>query len=243
MKKIYVIPLSTLIFSSFFFISCTSQAGAGGGAQPSATKTVQNVLNSGLLEAFGIMEDKDQFLTHALIDAAIPEELKEVNDKLENLGLGSIVTKEKEYIAKIAAQSVETAKPILSKAVNEITPADAMRILAGGKTAGTDFLRNNIGQALTSALQPSVSDQLESLGVTNMLDNALGGKGSALNSIAGIVLGGNASGSGTLSGSMDSWVTTQLVDGLFNVVENKEKQSRSNVFQGLQGILGSGKSE
>ncbi|APD07842.1 hypothetical protein UJ101_02342 [Flavobacteriaceae bacterium UJ101] len=200
-----------------------------------ALSTVQNTLNGGLNNALNIFGDSQNFLSNALIQAAMPKELKDINSKLTDLGLNQIVDQEEAMIGQIASASVSTAKPIVENAINSMTPQDAINIISGGKGAATQFLKDKSYTQLVDAISPVVSSQMDQLGVNNLLGNALGGN-NALNSILGSVLGGNQSTS--LTQNLNGAVTQQLVDGLFNVVEDAENTTRNNPAGILNSVLG-----
>lgn len=200
-----------------------------------ALNTVQKTLNGGLNNALTIFGDSDNFLSNALIEAAMPKELKQINSKLTDLGLSQIVAQEKAMIGQIANASVSTAKPIVENAINSITTQDAITIISGGKGAATQYLKDQSYTQLVDAISPVVSSQMDQLGVNQLLGNALGNN-NALNSILGTVLGGNQSSS--ITQNLNGAVTQQLVDGLFNIIEDTENKTRNNPTGILNSVLG-----
>ncbi|MCM5661606.1 DUF4197 family protein [Galbibacter mesophilus] len=232
-KKLPLIVLAITIFSS----SCTSLNTTNGSSQNSSVvlNTVQSVLKNGTQDAFAVFGDTEAFMTNALIDAAMPKELKDINRKLESYGLSSVVEKEKALISEVAEASITAAKPIVTKAINKMTPQDAIAILSGGKGAATQYLKDKTYTDLTKAINPVVTSKTESLGINSLLDNALGGNNSSLNEIVGVVLGTGSSANGTVQ--LNDAITKQLTDGLFNIVEDAENDARSNPTTILNSIL------
>ncbi len=199
-----------------------------------ALNTVQSTLNSGLNNALSIFGDSEEFLTNTLIEVAMPQELKDINSKLNDLGLSQIVNKEKKMISQVARASVSIAKPIIKNAINNITTQDAVNIISGGKGAATQFLKDKSYSSLVEALTPVVSSQLDQLGINNLIGSAFGGN-NALNSILGTVVGGNTNTS--LTQGLNNAVTEQLANGLFNVIEDAENSTRSNPAGLINSIL------
>ncbi|WP_456867643.1 DUF4197 domain-containing protein [Galbibacter sp. BG1] len=233
-KILTVVVLTTTLLS---LNSCDTLNTAGNTSQNSnvALNTVQSVLNNGTQEAFSVFGDSNEFMTNALIDAAMPQKLKDINNKLESLGLSSVVAKEKALISDIANASITTARPIVTKAINEMTTQDAIAIISGGKDAATSYLKDKTYNDLTTAIAPVVTDKTESLGINSLLNNALGGNNSSLNGVLGAVLGTGSTASG--SEQLNDVVTKQLVDGLFNIVEQTENNVRSNPSTILNSVL------
>ncbi|WP_228453792.1 DUF4197 family protein [Chryseobacterium manosquense] len=79
---------------------------------------LKQILLGGITKGLNIFSDKDSFLANQLIEAAMPQNLKDLNSTLQKLGLNSLVQKEKEYIAQAAAFTVDVSRPILTNAVN-----------------------------------------------------------------------------------------------------------------------------
>ncbi|EIJ39665.1 DUF4197 domain-containing protein [Galbibacter orientalis] len=233
-KILTVVVLTATLLS---LNSCDTLNTAGNTSQNSnvALNTVQSVLNNGTQEAFSVFGDSNEFMTNALIDAAMPQKLKDINNKLESLGLSSVVAKEKALISDIANASITTARPIVTKAINEMTTQDAIAIISGGKDAATSYLKDKTYNDLTTAIAPVVTDKTESLGINSLLNNALGGNNSSLNGVLGAVLGTGSTASG--SEQLNDAVTKQLVDGLFNIVEQTENNVRSNPSTILNSVL------
>ncbi|MCX2679723.1 DUF4197 family protein [Galbibacter sp. EGI 63066] len=219
------------------FSSCTTMGTAGGSTQNSnmMLNTVQSVLNNGTQSAFTVFGDSDSFLTNALIEAAMPQKLKDINQKLQSMGLNHIVEKEKVLISEIANSTITTARPVVKKAINEMTPQEAISIVSGGQGAATQYLKNKTHDQLVSAITPVVNQQTERLGVNSLLSNALGGN-NMLNSILGAVMGTNDAASSTTD-MLQSAITNQLVDGMFNIVEDVERDARQNPGTVLNAIL------
>ena len=64
---------------------------------------LKKILIGGVSKGLGIFKDKNSFLGNELINAALPQQLKDINSTLEKLGLSNLVQKEKGYIAEAAA--------------------------------------------------------------------------------------------------------------------------------------------
>ncbi len=228
--------LGSIILGTTNCSTMGTSTGTTTGKSNIALNTVQNTLTGGLNNALSIFGDAQDFLTNALIEAAMPQELKDLNEKLNNLGLSQIVDKEKVMIGEIARTSVSTARPIVEDAINNMTTQDAISIISGGKGAATQFLKGQSATQLTEALSPVVTSKMNQLGVNNLLENALGGN-NALNSILGAVLNGNQNTSTSLTQNLNDVVTQQLVDGLFNIIEDAENNTRNNPEGLLNSIL------
>lgn len=191
---------------------------------------LKQILLGGITKGLNIFSDKDSFMANQLIDAALPQQLKDINNTLQKLGLSSLVQKEKQYIAQAAAFTVETSRPILVNAVNSLTAEDAARIVQGGSGAATQILKERTSQQLMAAIAPKVDAKLNEFGLVNSLNSALQGS-----NILGSILGTQNS-SSSLTGGISRFASEQMVNGLFNIIQSHEQQNASTIMSSLNGM-------
>ncbi|MBD8018387.1 MULTISPECIES: DUF4197 family protein [Kaistella] len=191
---------------------------------------LKQILLGGITKGLNIFSDKDSFLANQLIDAALPQQLKDLNSTLQKLGLNSLVQKEKEYIARAAAFTVETSKPILVNAVNSLTADDAARIIQGGSGAATQILRERTSEQLMAAIAPKVDAKLNEFGLVSSLNSALSGT----NLLGGLF--GNQNSTSSVTGGLSRFASQQMVNGLFNIIENHEKQNQTAILNSLTSV-------
>ena len=191
---------------------------------------LKQILLGGITKGLNIFSDKDSFMANQLIDAALPQQLKDINNTLQKLGLSSLVQKEKQYIAQAAAFTVETSRPILVNAVNSLTAEDAARIVQGGSGAATQILKERTSQQLMAAIAPKVDAKLNEFGLVNSLNSALQGS-----NILGSILGTQNS-SSSLTGGISRFASEQMVNGLFNIIQSHEQQNASTIMSSLNGL-------
>ena len=190
---------------------------------------LKQILLGGITKGLNIFSDKDSFMANQLIDAALPQQLKDLNSTLQKLGLNSLVQKEKQYIAQAAAFTVDVSRPILVNAVNSLTAEDAARIVQGGSGAATQILKERTSEQLMAAIAPKVDAKLNEFGLVSSLNSALQGS-----NISGNILGGQNS-TNSLTGGISRFASQQMVNGLFNIIENHEQQNATTIMNSLNG--------
>lgn len=191
---------------------------------------LKQILLGGITKGLNIFSDKDSFLANQLIDVALPQQLKDLNSTLQKLGLNSLVQKEKEYIARAAAFTVETSRPILVNAVNSLTADDAARIIQGGSGAATQILKGRTSEQLMAAIAPKVDAKLNEFGLVSSLNSALSGT----NLLGGLF--GNQNSTTSVTGGISRFASQQMVNGLFNIIENHEKQNQTAIINSLTSV-------
>lgn len=187
---------------------------------------LKQILLGGITKGLNIFSDKDSFLANQLIEAAMPQNLKDLNSTLQKLGLNSLVQKEKEYIAQAAAFTVDVSRPILTNAVNNLTAEDAARIVQGGSGTATQILKERTSEQLIAAIAPKVEQEFNKYGIVKTINTALSGS-----NLLGSLLGGNKS--NVNAGGLTMLASEQIVNGLFNIIEDHEKQNSASLLGSL----------
>lgn len=187
---------------------------------------IKSILLGGITKGLGIFKDKNAFLQNNLIDQAMPKQLRDINGILEKVA-PSLVAKERDYIAQAAAYTVNISEPILKNAVNSLTADDVTRIANGQSGTATQILKEKTAQQLVTAIMPKVDEKLNEFGIVRSINLALQG-----NNMIGSIFG-NQNSNNIATGGLSKLASEQLVNGLFNIIENHEKQNSGDIFKAL----------
>jgi hypothetical protein len=213
MKK-YIIAAALLIGTGAVVLtsvqSCQSMATTDLGLS-----IIKRVLLNGIDKGMGIYSNKEAFLQNNMVDKALPKELRDINSTLEKIA-PSLVAKERDFIAQAASYTVNLSKPILQDAVNSLNAQDVTRIIQG--TTATQILKEKTSQQLVAAIAPKVDEKLNEYGIAKTINTALSG-----NNLLGSLLGGSSNNVNT--GGLSKLASEQLVNGLFNIIEDYEHQN------------------
>ncbi|MGC4129186.1 MAG: DUF4197 family protein [Bergeyella sp.] len=185
---------------------------------------IKNILLGGITKGLGIFKSKDAFLQNDLISKALPQQLQDINSILGKIA-PNLVAKEKDYIAQAAAYTVTISEPILKNAVNSLTTEDVTRIAQGGSGMATQILKEKTQSQLIAAISPKVDEKLNEFGIVKSINTALKG-----NNLLSSILGGSSNAATT---SISNLASEQLVNGLFNIVEDYEKQNSQQILNAL----------
>ncbi|MEL6988287.1 MAG: DUF4197 domain-containing protein, partial [Bacteroidota bacterium] len=124
-----------------------------------------------------------------------------------------------------AAESAATkAKPIFVDAIKGMTFDDVLNILMGADNAATDYLHSKTNNNLYSAFQPIIKQSLDEVNATQYWNDAV----TAYNKIPLVA---------KVNPSLDDYVTTNALVGLFSMVEKKEKSIRTDVSERTTDLL------
>ncbi|MDO5616704.1 MAG: DUF4197 family protein [Cruoricaptor ignavus] len=188
---------------------------------------IKQVLLGGISKGVNIFGNKNAFLQNDLITKAIPDNLKGIYNTLDKIA-PNLVTQGKDYIAQAAAYTVNISEPILNNAVNNLNADDITKIANGGKGAATQLLKDKTQEQLIVAIQPKVNEKLNEFGIVKTMNTALQGN----NLLGGLLGNNNSANSG--NNSISRLASEQLVNGMFNIIEDYEKQNSFQIIDALQ---------
>jgi len=183
---------------------------------------IKKFLLNGIDKGVNVYSNKQAFLQNNMVDKALPKQLREINSMLEKIS-PSLVQKEREYIADAAVYTVNISKPILVNAVNTLNAQDVTRIIQGEKGTATLILKEKTSQQLVAAITPKVEEQLNQYGIVKSINTALSGS-----NLLGSLLGGSKT--TVNSGGLSQLASEQLVDGIFNIIEDYEIQNSKSLL-------------
>ncbi|KPH14951.1 DUF4197 family protein [Chryseobacterium sp. ERMR1:04] len=213
MKK-YIIAAALLIGTGAI-INTTLQSCTTLATTDLGLSVIKKLLLNGINKGMGIYGNKDAFLQNNMVDKALPKELRDINSTLEKIA-PSLVAKERDYIAQAASYTVNISRPILESAVHSLNAQDVNRIIQG--TTATQILKEKTQQQLVAAIMPKVEEQLNQYGIVKTINTALSGS-----NLLGSLLGGNTT--NVNSGGLSQLASEQMVNGIFNIIEDYEHQN------------------
>jgi hypothetical protein len=159
---------------------------------------------------------KDGFFRNLAIKILFPQEARQVEAGLRNLGLSSICDQAIVKLNRAAEDASTKAKPIFIDALKKITITDVTNILLGSNNAATTFFKNSTTTPLTSAFSPVVSSSLSKVGATQ----AWSAVTTRYNRIPLVR---------PVNTDLGKYVTGKAIDGLFFVIAKEEEKIRANI--------------
>jgi hypothetical protein len=129
-------------------------------------------IGEGLKEALinGISKGSDQlsaidgFFKNPQVRIPFPPDVKKVEDKLRQLGMGAEVDKFVMTLNRGAEDAAKEAKPIFISAIKQMTIQDAWGILKGEENAATNYLQKTTSSQLKTTFKPVIQASLNRVG-------------------------------------------------------------------------------
>lgn len=229
MKNSKILPLIILIALLWGCTTTDLNKILQGASEASLTnEDVGKGLKEALVKGISIGADnaskQDGFFKNEIIRIALPEEFRQVEGRMRQLGLGSEVDKVLMAINRGAENAAAEAKPIFISAIRQLTIQDAFSILKGQPDAATTFLRNTTSQELTALFQPKVQESLTQVGATRYYTDLV----KAYNAIPTTK---------KLNPDLNAYVTEKALDGLFLLIAEEEKSIRENPLERTTALM------
>lgn len=176
---------------------------------------LKEALTVGTVNAVMNVSRTDGYFGNPAIRIPLPENARKAAKVMSSLGMQQQVDEFILTMNRAAEKAAPRAKELFISAVRQMTFQDAMRILKGGDTAATDYLRSKTSQQLYSAFRPAVSSAMGEVGVTRaykrMMDKVVKTRLVRAEDV-----------------DLDHHVTSSALDGLFRMVGEEEKKIRKD---------------
>lgn len=180
-----------------------------------ATAALRAALDKGADVAVSQLGAHNGFLSNERVRIGLPSPLDQAAPLLQAMGRGKQVQQLTEAMNHAAEQAVALARPLLSKAIKDMSVQDAVGILQGGDNAVTAYFARKTREPLTVQFQPVVNRSLEKLSVTQRY-NDLAGKAQQF----GLLKGQGA--------TLQDHVTGKALGALYMVIGEEERKIRQD---------------
>lgn len=240
MKIIRVIMIVAVI--GFLPLSCNNKEGL---TESEVVQGLKEALKVGTETAVGIVSKPDGYYKDAVIKILLPPECDVVYDAIkkqpqlfEAIGLSQLLENIILGINRAAEDAATKAIPIFVNAVVNLSIQDGMSILKGADNAATVYLKNNTYPQLKQLFQPPMDSSLSKPLIGNESPKTVFKKSTEQYNI----IVNNASFlypelKPVQNTDLPAFVTEKGLNGLFNKLENEEKEIRKNPAKRINDIL------
>lgn len=195
-------------------------------------------LDTASRDASGKAQKVDGFYLNELIKIYLPPETKPVQDLINNgssnaivntaLGGLSTATKNLEKsLNRAAEEASKDALPIFRDALTSMTIADGLKILQGGDSAATLYMREKTQAKLYEKFYPVVQNAMIVADVSQYWTQLV----EIYNPIAPIL------GQGKIEADLPKYITDKGLHGLFKLMQLEEQKIRTDPYQYASDIL------
>ncbi|CAN5791650.1 DUF4197 domain-containing protein [soil metagenome] len=190
----------------------------GAGGNLSATEVAEGLkeaLTTGASKGSDLVSQLDGYYRNPEIRIPFPPEVKRVEDRLRQIGMGGEVDKFVVALNRAAEDAAKEAKPIFVSAIRQMTIQDAWSILRGEQTAATQYLSRTTSPELKQKFSPIVQNSLNKVNASQLYTNLI----TAYNKIPLVQ---------KVNPNLNEYATDKAIEGLFVMVAKEEKNIREN---------------
>lgn len=191
----------------------------GNESKPLTTAEVAEGLKEALIKGISngsdLVSQVDGYFKNPEIKIPFPPDVKKVEDKLRQVGLGSEVDKFIVTLNRGAEDAAKEAKPIFISAIRSMTIEDAWGILKGQDDAATQYLKRTTSSQLKEKFKPVIQNSLEKVNATKYY-------GDIVNRYNQLPLVQK------VNPDLDDYATDRAIEGLFLMISKEEKNIRQN---------------
>jgi hypothetical protein len=194
-------------------------------AATTATKLSDTEIGSGLKEALRVgientiklLGKQDGYLANQAVKILLPKGIQNAEPVLRKMGIGAQLDEFILSMNRAAEKAAPVASDIFASAITDMSFDDANKILSGGNTAATDYLKKATSAKLLAAFQPAVSTATNEYQVTRKYQELL-------SKVQSLPLVNKAAG----NLDINKYVCARALDGLFKVLGQEEANIRTN---------------
>jgi hypothetical protein len=214
MKKLIValFAISTMALSS----CSTLQSLSDYLSEADAARALKEALTIGANFGANSLGQKGSFSRDVLLNAVLPQEVQQVVQVLDRLGLASEFNRFTNTLDNAAIDAASKSGPIFVEGIRRMSIVDAIGIVKNGGTAGTDYLRRKVGDSLRTAITPVMRTALNEYSIVQQWDKLV--------APAKVFLGNKAS----LNLDLDRILSVLLTNEMFKKIEEQEIRIRTD---------------
>jgi hypothetical protein len=214
MKKIVA---AFSFFCTFAFSSCSSLKGLTDFlSEADAANAIREALVNGTNFGLNTLGQKGSFSRDVLLAAVLPQEVTQVVNALDRLGLAAEFNRFTNTLDNAAVDAVKRSGPVFVEGIRRMSIRDAIGIVKNGGTAATDYLRRTVGDSLRGAVRPVMRTALNEYGIVQSWDKLV--------APAKVFLGNRVG----LNLDLDNVLAVLITNEMFKKIEEQEMNIRNN---------------
>ena len=206
-----------------------SVTGSPGLTNDKVVKGLKEALSVGTKNSSDKASKLDGFYKNPKIKIPFPKEAQQMEKTLRSMGMDQQVDRFVKSLNRAAEDASKKASPIFLKAITSMSITDGMKILKGGNSAATDFLKGATTGQLKTEFKPVVKTSLQKVEVTKYWNPLV----KSYNKVPMVK---------KMNPNLDDYVTTLAIDGLFKLIAEEElkirKDPAARITQLLQEVFG-----
>ncbi|MBS1978749.1 MAG: DUF4197 domain-containing protein [Bacteroidetes bacterium] len=185
---------------------------------------LKEALTRGIMNGADLVSKTDGYFGNPAIKIPFPPDVKKVEDRLRQMGMGKEVDNFILAMNRGAEAAAKEAKPVFQNAITSMTIDDAWGILKGSQNAATQYLQRTTSAELKEKFKPHVQQALDQVSATRYYGDLV----TTYNKIPFVE---------KVNPDLTDYATTQAILGLFVMIAEEEKKIRDNPAERTTDLL------
>lgn len=177
---------------------------------------LKEALNNGIAKQVSKLTATDGFYKNEVVKILLPEELKNVDKKLRQMGMSKLADEGLIVLNRAAEDAVKEATPIFVDAIKQLTFSDAKNILMGNESSATTYLQNNTSTSLYAKFNPVIKNSFAKVGADKIWKEII----TKYNKIPLIK---------KVNPNLTDYTTNKAMEGVYKMIAIEEKEIRTNL--------------
>ena len=263
MKKSLIV--SSLLFSSALTFALdlgsisksvleTTQQINNGSTQTNTNNNLDNAtVSNGLKEALktGVKYATTQlganngYLNNKAVRIPLPNNLSSAEGLIRKAGGDKMADDLINSMNSAASKAAPKTAEIFISAIDKMSLTDAQKILSGGNNAATEYFKANTTESLKKSIAPIIQETMKEnqvAGYYDSVNNVFKSSTGGLTQNSGVMgmaksFGVDSYIPGSSNESLDEFVTSKAIEGLFTMIAQKEAEIRTNPVAQTSSLL------
>jgi hypothetical protein len=183
--------------------------------QQDATGGLKDALTQGAQIAVKQLGTPGGFSNNESVRIELPGNLGKVARTMKMMGMGAEIEQLEASMNRAAEAAVPQAQALLVDAVKKMSVQDAKSILSGPQDSATQYLNKSSREQIRAKFLPIVKQATDQVGLAQQY-NSFAGQAASFGALD------------AKSANIESYVTEQALDGLFEIIAQQEANIRQN---------------
>jgi hypothetical protein len=209
------------------------------------TSGLKEALKTGVNYAVTQLGSSNGYLDNSAVKIPLPDNLAKAETLLRSVGGNQMADNLINSMNTAASKAAPKTAEVFVNAIDKMSVTDAQAILSGGNKAATNYFKANTSDSLKKLIAPIIQETMKENQVATYYDTVnnlykSSAKGLVDNSgVMGMAksFGVDSYIPGSSNESLDEYITTKAIDGLFTMIGQKEAAIRANPVEQTSSIL------
>lgn len=205
---------------------------------------LKEALKDGVTYATTELGKNNGYLNNKNVKIPLPDNIKSAETLIRKAGGDKMADDLINSMNNAASKAAPKTAKIFVDAIDKMSLTDAKKILNGGDNAATDYFKTNTNSSLKEAIKPIIQETMKENQVATYYDTFNSYYQSSAKNLTGSSITNLAKNFGVDSylpensnESLDDYVTSKAIDGLFTIIAQKEAAIRTNPLEQTSSIL------